>query len=136
MLVVGESDSAVSELRKRIENRSAVVGVCGLGYVGLPLAAAAADAGYRVVGLDIDESKTTQLNEGVSYIGAVSSAEIKRLRSTGRFHASAEFSELSQCDVILVCVPTPLTRNREPDLSFIVDTTEAIARRLRPGQLI
>jgi UDP-N-acetyl-D-glucosamine dehydrogenase len=126
----------IAELNTRIGDRTAAVGVCGMGYVGLPLAVAAARAGYAVIGFDIDAAKTRALNEANSYIEAVSTDVLKNLRSAGRFRASCDFAELAVCDVIVICVPTPLTRHREPDLSFVEATVRMIAATLRPGQLI
>lgn len=123
-------------LARRLSDRSAVAGVIGLGYVGLPLAAAAARAGFKTIGFDVDPAKITQLDGGRSYIDAVSSDEIGGHVGAGRFAATADFDRLSECDVIAIAVPTPLSRNREPDLRFVVATAEAIAGRLRPGQLI
>jgi len=124
------------ELMNRLESRTAVVGICGLGYVGLPLAIAAAGAGYPVIGFDIDKSKTEALNRGTSYIDGVSSTDVQRLHAAGRFRGSCDFAELSACDIIAVCVPTPLTPHREPDLSFVESTARTIAQSLKFGQLI
>ncbi len=126
----------VNELNRRLDDKTATVGVCGLGYVGLPLAVAAASAGFHVIGFDIDEAKTRALNGGASYIDGVRNADIERLRTAGRLRASSDFAELSACDVIVVCVPTPLSSHREPDLSFVETTARAIAERLKPGQLV
>jgi UDP-N-acetyl-D-glucosamine dehydrogenase len=119
-----------------ITARTARVGVCGLGYVGLPLAAAAARARFDVLGFDIDEQKVEMLNSGRSYLGTLSSKLLDEVLADGRFRATGDFARLTECDVIIVCVPTPLTRQREPDLSFVEATATAIAKRLRPGQLI
>src|SRR5262245_1232946 len=123
-------------LGEAIANGSATVGVIGLGYVGLPLATAIARGGFRTVGFDIDATKVAQLNQGTSYISAVASDELAKYVSADRFRATAEFAELSACDVIIICVPTPLTRHRDPDLSYVENTAQTIARYLRPGQLI
>jgi UDP-N-acetyl-D-glucosamine dehydrogenase len=123
-------------LAARLEAREAVVGIVGLGYVGLPLAMAAAEAGFRVVGFDIDADKVRLLNDGRSYVGTVPSPRIGAQHQDGRFRASADFSELAGCDAVAICVPTPLTRQREPDLSAVRATARAIAATLRPGQLI
>jgi UDP-N-acetyl-D-glucosamine dehydrogenase len=120
----------------RIADRSARVGVIGLGYVGLPLAAAAARAGFRTLGFDIDPQKPAQLNAGRSYIDAVTGETLAELIARQRFCATDDFSRLAECDVVAICVPTPLTRQREPDLSFVEATVRAIALTLRPGQLI
>ena len=131
-----DMNPAINRLRARIENRTATVGVCGMGYVGLPLAAAAAKAGFTLIGFDIDKTKTETLNSGASYIDAVCGADLKALVEARRLRATDDFSELSQCDVITVCVPTPLSAHREPDLSFVETTAKTIATNLRAGQLI
>jgi UDP-N-acetyl-D-glucosamine dehydrogenase len=120
-------------LMARIDARQARVGVIGLGYVGLPLAAAVASAGYPVLGFDIDPAKVAALEAGRSYIRSVG---VEALRATGRFAATAEFDRLGEPDLLLICVPTPLDGQRQPDLSHVEATTRAIARRLRPGQLV
>ncbi len=126
----------VEALRRRFLAREATVGVIGLGYVGLPLVGAIAGAGFRVVGFDIDDAKVARLNAGRSYIRHIPDAAIAGLVASGRFRAVADFAELAAVDAVLICVPTPLTRHREPDLSFIVGTSEAIAPHLRRGQLV
>ena len=123
-------------LTRRLADRSARVGVIGLGYVGLPLAAATARAGFRTLGFDIDPRKAAQLNRGQSYIDAVTDAELARLIQQERFAATDDFARLAECDVIAICVPTPLTRQREPDLSYVEATARTAALTLRPGQLI
>ncbi len=125
-----------SEILSRLESRSAVIGIIGLGYVGLPLASATAHAGFQVVGFDIDPHKVEQINAGLSYIGTVLSATVQEHRRSGRLRASAAFSELALCDVIIICVPTPLTKQREPDLSAVRGTVGEIAAHLRRGQLV
>lgn len=126
----------IDTLVARLEGRSAVVGVIGLGYVGLPLAAAAAKAGFRTIGFDIDPQKPVLINRGDSYIEAVSSTDLGRLVAEDRLRATDDFSTLADCDVVVICVPTPLTRQREPDLSYVTATVDTIARTLRPGQLV
>lgn len=108
----------------------------GLGYVGLPLAVAIARAGFPVSGFDIEAQKVESLNNGHSYIEAVTSAALAGQVASGRFRATADFAELADCDVIIICVPTPLTKNREPDLSFVKNTAGTIAKHLRLGQLV
>ena len=122
-------------LSERIASREAVVGIVGLGYVGLPLAAGVADA-FRVLGFDLDPKKIDAIERRESYIGAVSSKRLADIVERERFAATTDVSRLSECDIIAICVPTPLTRHREPDLSFVVNTTETIAQYLRAGQLI
>ena len=123
-------------LAGRLEAREATVGVIGLGYVGLPLAAAAARAGFSTLGFDIDPQKAAQLMSGRSYIDAVASEELAALVGQQRFAATDDFARLGECDVVAICVPTPLTRQREPDLSYVETTARTIALALRPGQLV
>ncbi len=130
------SATRAASLAAAIADRSATVGVIGLGYVGLPLAATAAQAGFATVGFDIDPEKVALLNAGASYIDAVPAGRLAAIIEGKRFRASADFSQLAACDVIVICVPTPLTPQREPDLSFVINTARTIARHLRPAQLI
>jgi len=123
-------------LSARIIDLTATVGVIGLGYVGLPLAVAAARQGFRTLGFDIDPAKPEQIHAGRSYIDAVTSGELADLVEDGRLSATSAYDHLGDCDVIVICVPTPLGRNRDPDLSFIESTAREIAGRLRPGQLV
>ncbi|MCT7374057.1 nucleotide sugar dehydrogenase [Chelativorans salis] len=119
-----------------LETRAATVGVVGLGYVGLPLAAAAAKAGFKVIGFDVDPSKIDKLLAGRSYIDAVADKDLQAQIDAGRFSATTDGRLLAECDVISICIPTPLTKQREPDLSFVEQTTREIARHLRRDQLI
>ncbi|GLS86357.1 UDP-N-acetyl-D-glucosamine dehydrogenase [Cypionkella aquatica] len=125
-----------SMLLQNITSRKARVGVIGLGYVGLPLAITAARAGFHVTGFDTDPGKITAVDARKSYIEAVPDAVLAEQVAAGRFTATADFAGLGFCDVIVICVPTPLTRHREPDLSFITRTCDDIAKTLRPGQVI
>jgi UDP-N-acetyl-D-glucosamine dehydrogenase len=124
------------ELQERFQSRNATVGIIGLGYVGLPLALTAAQAGFSVLGFDINPSYVDRLNQGESYIKHISSAAIAQAVAAGRLEATNDFSRLSEPDAILICVPTPLTRHREPDLSYVKDTAATIAPHLRTGQLV
>ena len=126
----------LEELRSLIESREARIAVIGLGYVGLPLALEFAKAGYRVDGFDLDAAKVRTLSQGGSYIGDVPAAEVKAQVAAGRFAAGTDFAGLADSDVIHVCVPTPLTKTKDPDMSFIVRAVEEIRKRLRRGQLI
>ena len=126
----------VEALVARFRDRSARIGVIGLGYVGLPLMRTIAERGFSVLGFDLDPVKVERLNAGESYIRHVSTDSIAALRSAGRLAATGDVSRLAQVDAILLCVPTPLTRQREPDLGFVVRTTESVAPYLRRGQLI
>lgn len=123
------------ELRRRIEDRTARVGIIGLGYVGLPLALLFSAERFRVTGFDIDEAKVKTLNGGGSYIVRITSEEIAGARASG-FEATSDYDRLREMDVVLICVPTPLNEYHEPDLSYITNTVQALAPRLRAGQLI
>ncbi|HEU6448148.1 MAG TPA: nucleotide sugar dehydrogenase [Verrucomicrobiae bacterium] len=112
------------------------IAIIGLGYVGLPLCLQFAHRGVRVVGLDIDAKKVRALNSGRSYIQHISAGEIKKIIRAGKFFASTDFSEIKKAAAVLICVPTPLKRNRRPDLSFVLKTGESIARYLQRGQLV
>jgi len=124
------------ELIKLIENKSARVGVIGLGYVGLPLATEFAGKGFTAIGFEVDESKAARINAGDSYIGDVDSALVKELVDGGRLSATTDFDDLKICDAIIICVPTPLRKTKEPDVSFILAAAEEIKKRLRRGQLV
>ncbi|MER2536744.1 MAG: nucleotide sugar dehydrogenase [Rhizobiaceae bacterium] len=128
--------SASDDLADRLARRTAVAGIIGLGYVGLPLAAACARGGFRTVGFDVDDAKVVDLNAGRSYIDAVPNATLAEHIADGRFSATSDMARLGECDVIVICVPTPLSKQREPDLKYVEATSETIARYLRPGQLI
>jgi UDP-N-acetyl-D-glucosamine dehydrogenase len=125
-----------SKLLDRISARTARVGIIGLGYVGLPLALIFEEAGFPVTGFDVDPKKVDALQRGESYIRHIGAARVAAAFSRGRIEATTDFDRLAACDAILVCVPTPLGRHREPDLSYIRNTGDEIARRLRPGQLV
>ncbi len=127
--------TSYSTLLERIKTRKARVGIIGLGYVGLPLARTFAQNGFRVLGFDIDTSKVRQLMEGQSYIRQIPAATIQEMRAAG-FEATDRFDLLGEVDAILICVPTPLTEAREPDLTYVVNSANAISAQLRPGQLV
>lgn len=122
-------------LINKLQDKSAVIGVAGLGYVGLPLVLRFAEVGYRVIGLDIDSRKTERLNLGQSYIEHIAHDDVAKAKASG-FEATTDFERASECDALIICVPTPLGRHREPDLSFVTDTTDALAPYLRPGQVL
>ncbi len=124
------------ELLERIRARTARVGVIGLGYVGLPLALLFEEAGFPVVGFDVDPAKPEALHRGESYIRHIGAEKVAAAFARGRVVATTDFDRLGECDAILICVPTPLGKHREPDLSFIRSTVTEVAERLRPGQLV
>jgi len=119
----------------KIESAAARVGIIGLGYVGLPLARAFSDCGIAVLGFDVDPAKVARLQRGESYIGHIPDATVRRMLGK-HFEATVDFERLDEPDVVIICVPTPLTDSRDPDLTYIVNSTKAIAERLRPGQLV
>jgi UDP-N-acetyl-D-glucosamine dehydrogenase len=123
-------------LLDRIRSRRASVGVVGLGYVGLPLAVEFARAGFTTIGIDLDTRKVDAINQGSSYIPDVATAELAALVASGRLRATSDFSVAATLDTINICVPTPLRKTKDPDMSFIVSATEAIAAHLHPGMLV
>lgn len=128
--------SIAEQLRQRIADGQARVGVIGLGYVGLPVALSFAETGLRVLGFDIDSRKVDQLSAGECYIRHLDPERLRAALAAERFEATVDFDRLAEADVVVACVPTPLDAYRQPDLSHVVHTTEAVAKRLRPGQLI
>ncbi|MGL4542824.1 MAG: nucleotide sugar dehydrogenase, partial [Polymorphobacter sp.] len=126
----------IETLIERFRQRQIVVGVVGLGYVGLPLCIAVTGAGMRVIGFDVDAAKPAVLAAGGSYLSSVPAALTAPLLASGAMQATTDFSRLGDCDAIVICVPTPLTAHREPDLSYVEATAHAVARVLRPGQLV
>ncbi len=124
------------ELQEKIESRKALIGIIGLGYVGLPLAREFLKKGFKIVGFDTDTEKVRKINGGESYIKHIPDELIKQFVHNGQLTATADFSRLREADVILICVPTPLGRHDEPDLSYVLSTTKGIAATLRKEQLI
>jgi UDP-N-acetyl-D-glucosamine dehydrogenase len=122
-------------LLDKIQSQTSRVGIIGLGYVGLPLARGFASRGFPVLGFDIDPDKVRRLQRGESYIGHISSATIREMLDR-KFDATTDFTRLGEADAVIICVPTPLTETREPDLTYVVKSVEAIAATLRPGQLV
>jgi UDP-N-acetyl-D-glucosamine dehydrogenase len=120
----------------KINKRDCVIGVIGLGYVGIPLALGFNECGFAVMGYDIKVEGVEAINEGRSLIAHISNERIKKMRATGRFEATTDFSRLKEADALLICVPTPLSKTREPDLSYVEATTRTIAEHLRPGQMV
>lgn len=130
------SMTSIDNRLERITNKSARIGVIGLGYVGLPLAITAAKRGFSVCGFDVDEDKVRTLRAEESYIDAVSDADLVAAVSAERFTATTDFSGLKDCEAIIICVPTPLTRHREPDLSYVETTANVVAEHMSPGTLV
>jgi len=135
-LVKEKAFTAFDTLSEKIENRTARIGIVGLGYVGLPLAVEFATAGFNVTGLDVSVDKIAQLMSGVSYIQDVDGGSVQSLVSAGSLKATNHFSAIADLDAISICVPTPLRKTKDPDLSYIVEATEQVARYLHPGMLI
>ena len=135
MTTYSAADTSVDQLKTRIQNHQARVGIIGLGYVGLPLALLYSEQKFRVTGFDIDTRKIDTLAKGGSYIYRIAAEEVQAAKTNG-FEATADFSQLTAMDAIIICVPTPLNEYHEPDLSYITDTTHSIAPHLRAGQLV
>ncbi|MFN7401032.1 MAG: nucleotide sugar dehydrogenase [Alphaproteobacteria bacterium] len=127
---------SVAELAARFAECRATIGIIGMGYVGFPLAIATHAKGFDVVAFDVDEAKIKKLNAGKSYLKGIRDEEIDAMVKAGRFHASADAAALKAADALIMCVPTPLTKNREPNMSYVEATTQTIASILRPGQLV
>ena len=133
---ISPAASVAEALRAKIADRSARVGIVGLGYVGLPLAVEMARAGFRVIGVDLDRRKVDAINRGESYIQDVPTHDLAEFHRAGTLSASADPSVLASLDTINICVPTPLRKTKDPDLSYVVSAVETIAQHLRAGQLI
>lgn len=124
------------ELLKKIENREIVVGVVGLGYVGLPLAVEKAKAGFKTIGFDVQKSKVDSVNAGHNYIGDVVDSDLEKLVKEGKLSATTDFSFVKDVDFIAICVPTPLDKHQEPDISYVKSSAEAIAKHLTPNTMV
>ena len=122
-------------LIKKLNDKSAVIGILGLGYVGLPLMIRYAEIGYKVIGIDIDQEKVDMLNQGNSYIEHIPSSQIKDSLDKG-FEASTDFAKATEADTLILCVPTPLNKYREPDLSYVTDTVDLVIPYLRKGHVL
>ncbi len=123
------------EFRHRIATRDARIGIVGLGYVGLPLALLFSEARFRITGFDVDAVKVEMLNQGRSYIVRIPGTEIQLAQISG-FSATVDFRRVAELDVVIICVPTPLNQNHEPDLSYVIQTVNSIAPHLREGQVV
>ena len=135
MSVLEDIPSPIAEIKQKIEDRTACIGIIGLGYVGLPLALLLSEERFPVTGFDIDSVKVETLNDGGSYIVRITPEEIESARSQG-FRATADYSQIAAMDAVLICVPTPLNDYHEPDLSYVTQTAKSIAPYLREGQLV
>ncbi len=125
-----------TQLLQRIRDKSALVGVVGLGYVGLPLAVAFGQAGLRVVGIEVDPDKVARLNRGKSYVPDVPEAQLAEIMQHGRFTATGDYAALHAADAIIICVPTPLRKTRDPDMSYIISAAEGVIPHMQPGRLL
>jgi UDP-N-acetyl-D-glucosamine dehydrogenase len=125
-----------STLEQKIRNKTARVAVIGIGYVGLPLGIEIARAGFPTVGIDVDTSKVVAVKKGKSFIGDVKDSDITDVTGTGKFSATTDFAVLAKCDIVNICVPTPFTASKDPDVSYIEDSGRQIAKYLKPGQLV
>ncbi|MDZ7642087.1 MAG: NAD(P)-binding domain-containing protein [Desulfurivibrio sp.] len=126
---------SLNSLINRFSTKQATIGIVGLGYVGLPLMLRYSGVGFRVLGIDIDSAKVDQLNAGQSYIEHIPADRVQAARQAG-FEATTDFSRAGEADALIICVPTPLNKNREPDLSYVTGTVDYLAPHLRPGQVL
>ena len=131
-----QTGSIAATLAEKIRNKTAKCGVVGLGYVGLPLAVELGHVGFEVVGLDVQQSKEDEINKGISYIQDVPTAEVAKLVAAKKLSATTDFSAIADLDTINICVPTPLRKTKDPDMSYIVSACEQIAKYLKPGTLV
>ena len=128
--------TASSELQSKIENKTATIAIVGMGYVGLPLAVAVFDAGFPVIGFDVDEKKIEHLNNGTPYLEHLGSNFAQDFVDSERFVGTTDAAYLVNADIISLCVPTPLGSHNEPDLTYVLDSTRDVAKILRRGQLV
>ena len=136
MHMVGQTIGTFQALKEKIEGRTARVGIVGLGYVGLPLALEFAKAGFPVTGIDVQQARADRLNRGESYVQDVPSPDLAKFVENKRFHATADFSVVRDLDTVNICVPTPLRKTKDPDMSYIVSAVEEIAKHFHPGLLV
>src|SRR5882724_3680102 len=128
--------TVLEQLKAKIQNKTAHVGVVGLGYVGLPLVVEFAHAGFHVTGIDVMQNKVDDINRGVSYIQDIPTDVLAPLVKAGLIRATTDFGEVAKLDTVNICVPTPLRKTKDPDMSFIVSATEEIAKHAHPGLLL
>ena len=126
----------MSNLKEKILNKTATLGVCGLGYVGLPLAVEKAKAGYKVIGFDVQKEKVELVNSGKNYIGDVVDSDLEKLVKSGMLKATDSFEEVAACDCVCICVPTPLDIHQEPDITYVKSSTESVAKYLHKDMLV
>ena len=126
----------MSNLKEKILNKTATLGVCGLGYVGLPLAVEKAKAGYKVIGFDVQKEKVDLVNKGKNYIGDVVDSDLEKLVKDGMLKATENFEEVASCDCVCICVPTPLDIHQEPDITYVKSSTESVAKYLHKDMLV
>ena len=126
----------MSTLKERIQDKTATLGVCGLGYVGLPLAVEKAKAGFQVIGFDVQEAKVNMVNEGHNYIGDVVNEDLEKIVKSGKLRATTDFAELVSCDCVCIAVPTPLDKHQEPDISYVQSSAESIGTYVHKDMLI
>ena len=124
------------QLLNKIKNKDIIVGVVGLGYVGLPLAVEKAKAGFKTIGFDVQKKKVDMVNEGVNYIGDVVDDDLKRIVEAGMLQATSDFSFVKDVDFIAICVPTPLDKHQQPDISYVRSSAEEIAKHMTKGTMI
>lgn len=134
--IIMNKKNIADALMKKIKEKKAIVGIIGLGYVGLPLVLRFCEEGFNVLGFDIDDEKVKRLSRGESYIKHIAPEKIKKFLKSALFEATADMQRLSEVDAIIICVPTPLTDKREPDMQYVENTAKEIAKRLRKGQLV
>lgn len=131
-----ENNSIGEELRLKIENKTAVMAVVGLGYVGLPLAVEKAKAGYQVIGLDIQQERCDMVNQGINYIGDVVDEDLREIAKNKTIKATTDYSKISEADCVMICVPTPLDKFQQPDISYVEGSTKEIAKYFHKGMLV
>ena len=129
------ANSVANELIRKIQDKSVRIGVIGLGYVGLPLAVDKAIAGYEVIGFDIQQRRVDMVNQGVNYIGDVVDEELREVVRTGKLRATTDYDEIKNLDIVTICVPTPLDKNKQPDLTYIRNSAQEVAKRLHAGMI-
>ena len=129
-------NKTAAELIEKIKSKTAKIGVIGLGYVGLPLAVEKAKAGYSVTGFDIQQKKVEMVNSGINYIGDVLDGDLKDVVESGKLRASSNYDEIGELDAVAICVPTPIDKYKQPDLTYVENTTKEIAERLHKGMLV